>query len=443
MGKIWMPGGVGGADLDVINATAPDVLTGKVTVDKEGEPLTGTMPNRGAVKPNLNAGGSYAIPAGYHNGGGKVTANSLASQTPATASANRIISGYSAYVNGIKVDGTLAIQSVVSFNLAQYATQQIIASWALPSVGPWSGIRVMCKQGSYPTNANDGTLFYEGSGTYHIGTLGTGIWYFRAWNYITTSSGRFYGGYVQTAINNIPITGTQTFISSGIFTVPAKVYAVNVFLVGGGGGGAGGSAYKSSHAGDGGGGGFTKTYWNVGVSPGQTIAVSIGAGGPAGDSPSSDGGNTNFGSYLAQGGKRGGYWPAQNISGGGSGGGRGTSGDAGYPGGIGGSNGSDGGSAGYPGGIGQHTTTRAFGQSSGTLYAGGGGGGGNGSNGGNYRGVGGAGGGGNGRDGWNAGSPGAAHTGGGGGGGWCGWRDENGIHGSDGGSGICIVRWGY
>ena len=40
MSRIWLPGGAGGADLDVITAGAGDVLSGKVIVDKEGEPLT-------------------------------------------------------------------------------------------------------------------------------------------------------------------------------------------------------------------------------------------------------------------------------------------------------------------------------------------------------------------------------------------------------------------
>ena len=47
MGKILMPGGGGGADLDVITAGAEDVLAGKVIVDNNGEPLTGTMADQG------------------------------------------------------------------------------------------------------------------------------------------------------------------------------------------------------------------------------------------------------------------------------------------------------------------------------------------------------------------------------------------------------------
>lgn len=99
---IWLPGG-GGADLDVVTADAGDVLAGKVIVGPDGEPLTGTlalsgnasdgqvlsgqtyyntdaktkrtgtMPNRGAVNQSLAINGSYTIPAGFHNGSGKVT----------------------------------------------------------------------------------------------------------------------------------------------------------------------------------------------------------------------------------------------------------------------------------------------------------------------------------------------------------------------------------
>ena len=65
------------------------------------------MANQGAKTSSLNCGGSYTIPAGYHNGSGKVTANSLASQTSATATAGNIQSGYTAWVNGNLITGTL------------------------------------------------------------------------------------------------------------------------------------------------------------------------------------------------------------------------------------------------------------------------------------------------------------------------------------------------
>ncbi len=138
-----MPGGGGGADLDMVTALADDVIQGKVIVGPDGEPLTGilalsgdagdsmvlsgktyyntdpkqkrtgTMPNQGAKTAALNCGGSYTIPAGYHNGSGKVTANGLASQTgvqsgKTAAGAAQIQTGYEAWVNGGRVTGSMA-----------------------------------------------------------------------------------------------------------------------------------------------------------------------------------------------------------------------------------------------------------------------------------------------------------------------------------------------
>ena len=72
--------------------------------------------NKGAVSSSLNCGGSYTIPAGYHNGSGKITANSLSSQTSATASASNILSGKTAYVNGSKITGTMANKGTLNWS---------------------------------------------------------------------------------------------------------------------------------------------------------------------------------------------------------------------------------------------------------------------------------------------------------------------------------------
>ena len=94
-------------DVTNVDAGADDVLAGKIIVSATGEEIEGTMTNNGAKTASLNAGGSYTIPAGYHNGSGKVTAASLASQTSATATATAILSGATAWVNGSKVTGTM------------------------------------------------------------------------------------------------------------------------------------------------------------------------------------------------------------------------------------------------------------------------------------------------------------------------------------------------
>jgi hypothetical protein len=52
---------------------ASDILSGKIGYGKNGAKITGTMANKGAVSATLSVNGTYTIPAGYHNGSGKVS----------------------------------------------------------------------------------------------------------------------------------------------------------------------------------------------------------------------------------------------------------------------------------------------------------------------------------------------------------------------------------
>ena len=56
-------------------ATTGDVLSGKTFYSGNEDLKTGTMTNRGAWTSSVAAGESVTIPAGYHNGSGKVTAS--------------------------------------------------------------------------------------------------------------------------------------------------------------------------------------------------------------------------------------------------------------------------------------------------------------------------------------------------------------------------------
>lgn len=104
--------GLNGTYTSDATATASQILTTK-TAYINGSKITGTMANNGALSSSLNAGSSYTIPAGYTSGG-TVTANTLASQTSATATASDILSRKTAYVNGSKITGTSDILSVGS-----------------------------------------------------------------------------------------------------------------------------------------------------------------------------------------------------------------------------------------------------------------------------------------------------------------------------------------
>ena len=199
---------------------------------------------------------------------------------------------------------------------------------------------------------------------------------------------------------------------------------IDVFCVGGGC--AGGSGYWDAGNGYGkaGSGGYTTTQKSVQSAANVSYNIVIGAGG---QSAFASGGNTTAFGVAAGGGTKlgggsgGGAYGNREVNNGGSDGGNGDPQDAAN---IGiDHNGSP--------GRGQGRTTREFGESYGTLYAGGGGAGGNGS----AQAKGGSGGGGNGA--WN-GHPqtsGAANTGGGGGGMYYGLTVLG-----KGGSGIVVIR---
>ena len=121
----------GGTDSSDLTATLSQVLSGytAMTNDSNDDPGTGTMPNRGAVTQSLNAGGSYTIPQGYHNGSGKVTANSLSSQTSGNASSAQILTGYNAWVNGSNINGSMPNRGNLNFNPSSSTSQSVASGY--------------------------------------------------------------------------------------------------------------------------------------------------------------------------------------------------------------------------------------------------------------------------------------------------------------------------
>lgn len=128
-------------DVSSVTAAAGDVLTGKVIVLADGTVTTGTMANNGAVSKTLDATTiTYTIPNGYHSGTGtvkivletktvtptksaqeitptpgkvlsKVTVEAIPDNyvdtTDGDATAAELLDGKFAYVNGVKVEGTM------------------------------------------------------------------------------------------------------------------------------------------------------------------------------------------------------------------------------------------------------------------------------------------------------------------------------------------------
>ena len=128
-------------DVTSVNATASDVLANKVIVTSDGSVTAGTMTNNGAVSKTLDgATTTYTIPKGYHSGTGsvkivteeksitptksaqditpttgkvltKVSVGAIPAEYITTADADAasadILDGKSAYVNGLKVNGSM------------------------------------------------------------------------------------------------------------------------------------------------------------------------------------------------------------------------------------------------------------------------------------------------------------------------------------------------
>jgi len=250
------------------------------------------------------------------------------------------------------------------------------------------------------------------------------------------------------AIFGDAVQGYIELYTSGTLSLAKANY--QVFAVGGGGGGA--PPYDDGEGnttyGGGGAGGYTTTA-TLNLAANTSYTVTIGAGGDA----HANGGTTSVGNNItAQGGKKGYVENAAQRydSCGGCGGGEAGTSSSNRHAGKGGSDGEGGYTCGYNTHTeittgdyyrGQGTTTRAFGEAEGTLYAGGGGGGGFPASSPGAGGDGGSGGGGHGGRGLksqNGCTAGTANTGGGGGGqGWPAFT------GKEGGSGIVIVRWGF
>lgn len=184
---------------------------------------------------------------------------------------------------------------------------------------------------------------------------------------------------------------TLTIKSSGTLKITSlpKGGTIDVFLVGGGGGGQSGGVYYPG----GGGGGYTTTASNVSITSGSSYSITIGAGGTGAFLTNANGGQTSAFSKTASGGTHG--WSGHYFGEGNQNGGPGMGGSGGAgEGGTAGTNGGNGSGAGlnrtcyydgtywhlgtsttyttYTMGKGQGKTTRAFGGTSGTVYAAGG-----------------------------------------------------------------------
>lgn len=91
------------------NATPADVLETFSFIGANNIKEFGTIKNNGSIQKTLKFGESYTIPEGYHTGFGYVQMESLEDATKGTATPDKIAAGKTAWVNGVKVSGTIPV----------------------------------------------------------------------------------------------------------------------------------------------------------------------------------------------------------------------------------------------------------------------------------------------------------------------------------------------
>lgn len=110
------------------NAQPGDVISGKTFTNATTVNATGTMPNQGAWNKTLTSNGSVTIPAGYHNGSGKVTANITTSTGTATAA--QVLTGYTfSNSSSTGLSGSMANQGAWKKTVTANGTYSIPAGY--------------------------------------------------------------------------------------------------------------------------------------------------------------------------------------------------------------------------------------------------------------------------------------------------------------------------
>ena len=457
--------GFTGASASLINNSGTTVDFDTVTVDSATQ-ITGVI----AKSSLANAGEPYDVKVTSSNSITSTLENQI--NIDASPTFNTASGSLGTVLNGLIGSTTLTVEAFDPESAGNVTFE--IQSGSLPA-------------GATATTVNEnGVSKYQISGFSAVGSNTTSNFVLRAVDAASNTSSRAFSITV-----NAPVS--ESFTSSGTFSVPSGITSVDVLVVAGGAGG--GGAIPCSAPGGGGGAGGLVFVPGFPVTPGGTVSVTVGCGGAGGFSdggtvtlqPGFSGQDSVFGTLTAKGGGGGGaYQPAPTGSSGGSGGGGapngnpatfgtggsatqptqpGQSGAYGFgnaggnsapyfsPGAPSGGGGGGAGTAGTAGGpwptnnnFGYGGTGKAYTISDGTTpvyYAGGGGGGGGYNNPSPPSGAaGGQGGGGTGgRNACFSATAGQANKGGGGGGGGIDGGQPGGKVGAAGGKGIVIVRY--
>jgi hypothetical protein len=325
--------------------------------------VTGTLPvangGTGTATPALVQGSNITITGTWPN-------QTIAAAAPGTGTVTSV--GGTGTVNGISLSGSVTTSGSLTLGgtlSGVSLTSQVTGT--LPVANGGTGAATLTANNVLLGNGTSALQVVAPSSSGNVLTSNGSTW---------TSAAPAGGGF----------SAMDLFTSSTTFTIPSGKTTLKITVIGGGGGGAKGGTYAFGRGGGAGGGASIKYF--TGLTPGNTLTVTIGAGGTAGtvsNNPGGTGGTSSVASgtqsistIQATGGAGGsGNQDGSVIGGVGSGGTANFTGGTGMGGGFGGNTASgEGGNSfmgggGYGGSNGSASITGGPGQ----PYGGGGGGG--------------------------------------------------------------------
>lgn len=161
----------GGVDTSNATATSDKILQG-YTAYVNDVLVQGSMQYQGSVNTTIQAGTYYTIPEGYHSGYGWVEAEGLTDQTSGTATADKILSKYTAWVNGVKLTGSMTDRGSLTYQLpvngnyyipsgyhnGNGRVYQSLSTQGSTTITPGTSSKIACSSGKYTT----GTIWVAG-----------------------------------------------------------------------------------------------------------------------------------------------------------------------------------------------------------------------------------------------------------------------------------------
>jgi len=197
-----------------MTATAANILSGK-TAYVAGSAITGTMTNRGAVSKTLTTtGSSYTIPAGYHNGSGKVTAT-ITNLTAANIATGKVVGGVTGTYKGLGSATAAQVLSGKTFSTASLSNAS----------GTMTDNSAKTSTSSYVAGTfKSGTTGY----VFATGTAG----YYSASTYIRVPVTNLSAGNIKKGVTVGGVAGT--YDPPALFTVTVTVSYGAGYMCGGG-----------------------------------------------------------------------------------------------------------------------------------------------------------------------------------------------------------------